>query len=217
MQAPRSALLKDKVLSSMSNGETAEELISATAPVTTADTADARPGLPGTSAESCGHQVLEGAPGCSTRIVRSRVWRRSSRVGKWRRSRWRSGDSSRRRCGRSRFICRRGRCGGGGSQRGRGHGRWGWRRGRRRGRRDWSGGCRRRSGFLRLPLVDERTHRRYRLIHTLTSAGNAVHEPRNLMTETHQATHGVEQHEGENCDGKEPQGMSQRKKDDSCE
>lgn len=48
------------------------ESVSTTAPVTTADTADARPGLPGTSAESCGHQVLEGAPGCSRRIVRSR-------------------------------------------------------------------------------------------------------------------------------------------------
>jgi hypothetical protein len=66
-------------------------------------------------------------------------------------------------------------------------------------------------------LVDKRTHRRNRLVHTLTSAGNAVHEPRNLLTETHKATQGVEQHKDENCDSEEPQGMPQRKKDDSYE
>jgi hypothetical protein len=65
------------------------------------------------------------------------------------------------------------------------------------------------------PPINERTHRRHRLVHALTRAGNAIDKSRNLLADTYKATQGAEQQDGEESDGAESQGMSHRKKDNA--
>jgi hypothetical protein len=64
-------------------------------------------------------------------------------------------------------------------------------------------------------LIDERTHRRRRLIRAVADGRNAIEISRNALAQGDEATQGVEQKNGEECDRKKPYGMSQRKQNNA--
>jgi hypothetical protein len=64
-------------------------------------------------------------------------------------------------------------------------------------------------------IIDERTHRRHRLVRAATDSGSAIEIFRNLPAEGNEAAHGVEQQNGEECQCCEPDGMSQRKENNA--